>query len=105
MPGTGAVHHIRFFVLSHARVLPLTQREPLRFETMPSSPKPQAWRKDGGPVAGDRLAELDALPHRLVAAREQLAKAFSALLQPTRRCWLETYLIFQAFACSKELIE
>jgi hypothetical protein len=71
--------------------------------------------EDGGAVAGERLAELDALPHRLVAAREQLAKAFaareqlakafSALLQPTRRCWLETYLTVQAFACTKELIE
>jgi len=30
---------------------------------------------DGGPVAGDRLAELDALPHRLVAAREQPRQA------------------------------
>jgi hypothetical protein len=61
--------------------------------------------EDGGAVAGERLAELDALPHRLVAAREQLAKAFAALLQPTRRCWLETYLTVQAFACTKELIE
>jgi hypothetical protein len=31
-----------FFVFSHARVRPLTYPEPVRFETMPSMPKPQA---------------------------------------------------------------
>jgi hypothetical protein len=31
-----------FFVFSHARVRPLTYPEPVRFETMPSRPKPQA---------------------------------------------------------------
>jgi hypothetical protein len=36
-----AHHHrrskCRFFVFNHARVLPLTYREPMRFETMPSN--------------------------------------------------------------------
>jgi negative regulator of sigma E activity len=38
-----------FFVFSHALVRPLTYREPIRFETMPSRPKPQAWRKMAAP--------------------------------------------------------
>jgi hypothetical protein len=51
-------------------------------------------------------ASLSWMPCRIaLLLREQLAKAFSALLQPTRRCWLETYLTVQAFACTKELIE
>ena len=37
--------------------------------------------EDGAAVAGDRLAELDAFPHWLVAPREQLAKALPALLE------------------------
>ena len=37
--------------------------------------------EDGAAVAGDRLAELDAFPHCLVAPREQLAKALPALLE------------------------
>jgi hypothetical protein len=40
--GTGSGYQRRskfgFFVLSHARVRPLTYREPTRFETMPSKP-------------------------------------------------------------------
>jgi hypothetical protein len=61
--------------------------------------------KDGSTIAGESFAELDAFPQRLVATREQPRQALPALLQATRRCWLETYLMFQAFACTKELIE
>src|SRR4051812_44617460 len=53
----GNIEHYRrskfgFLVFSHARVRPLTYREPMRFETMPSSPKPQAWRKMAPPSPG-----------------------------------------------------
>jgi len=34
-----------FFVFSHARVRPLTYREPMGLETMPSRSKPQAQKK------------------------------------------------------------
>jgi hypothetical protein len=37
--------------------------------------------EDGSAVAGERLAELDVVAQGLVAAREQLAKPLSALLE------------------------
>jgi hypothetical protein len=40
--------------------------------------------EDGGTISGDRLTELDAFPHRLVAPREQLTKALPALLDCLR---------------------
>jgi hypothetical protein len=41
-------------------------------------PQTAGVTKDGAAVAGDRLAELDALPHRLVAPREQPRQALPA---------------------------
>jgi hypothetical protein len=41
--------------------------------------------KDGGTVSGDRLAELEAFPHRLVAAREQ------PLQTPTGSPWKDQH--------------
>jgi hypothetical protein len=43
--------------LSHARVRPLTYREPMRFETMPSSPKPQACRKMAAPLPAKSISD------------------------------------------------
>jgi hypothetical protein len=40
--------------------------------------------EDGAAVAGDRLAELDAFPHCLVAPREQLAKDASCAPREAR---------------------
>ena len=78
----------------------VARADPLRDNAFEAhSPMP----KDGGPVAGDRLAELDAVAHGLLLRESSLLRRF--LLQATRRCWLETYLMFQAFACTKELIE
>jgi hypothetical protein len=50
---------------------------------MPSMPEPQACRKWGG-VPGDCLAHLDAVPDRLLAPQEQLAKVLSSLIQRLR---------------------
>jgi hypothetical protein len=44
-----------FFVFSQARVRPLTYRQPMPFETMPSSPKPKPWRKIGAAVCRDKI--------------------------------------------------
>jgi len=64
---------------------------------------PASVTEDGSAVAGERLAEL--MPPRMALLLRESSLLRRFLLQATRRCWLETYLIFQAFACTKELIE
>ena len=49
-------------------VRPLTYRDPMRFETMPSRSMAQAYRS-AATVTGDRFADLDAVAHRLGFAR------------------------------------
>jgi hypothetical protein len=49
-------------VFSHARVRPLTYREPLRFETMPSRSIQHAWRKIVAP--SPVIASLSWIPSR-----------------------------------------
>src|SRR5206468_11366195 len=48
--------------------------------------------RDRGPLAGDRFAELNAVMYRLVAPREQLAKARLAHLQGLRAHVLPIHL-------------
>ena len=50
-------------------------------------------------------ASLSWMPSRITLWLRESSLLRRFLLQATRRCWWETYLMFQAFACSKELIE
>jgi len=70
------------------RVLPLqpgarpaadvARADPLRDD--PFEAKTAGVAKDGGAVAGERLAELDAVAHGLVAAREQPRQPLPVIL-------------------------
>jgi hypothetical protein len=59
----------------------VSRADPLRDDP---SPQPAGIAEDGAAVAGERVAELDAVAHRLVAPREQLTKALPALLESLR---------------------
>jgi hypothetical protein len=48
----------------------------MRFETMPSSPMPQAWRRMTAPVSGDCLAELNAVVFALLLRDSTFASLF-----------------------------
>ena len=67
---------IRVLRLQPCPVQPLTYREPMRFETMPS----RRMTKDGDPIAGDRLAELDAVAEPLVL--RAMRRLFDYLVSP-----------------------
>ena len=68
---------LRFFVFSHARVRPLTYREPMRFETDAFQDHPARMAKDGDTISGDRLTELDAfrMPWSCVIAGSRVRPA------------------------------
>src|SRR6478752_6223075 len=74
-----------FFDFSHALVRPLTYREPIRFETMPSSPKPPAWRKMRSP--SPVRASLSWIPSRSVRADAQGDISFDHLVGTRQKDW------------------
>ena len=56
----------------------------MRFETMPSRSITAGMPKDGGPISGDRLAELDAVAHRLGLRDSSFDSASCALPEAQR---------------------